>query len=98
MLGRNEAYELRRRLDAVMSEVGLLCLQAAHPSFREQAALIEIDALDTRYKLSDKRTQENPNARVGLELELGRLERRCAHLTSWLAANGLEAELPGTFA
>lgn len=93
MLDRTEAYELRRRIDAVMTEAGTLSVQGAHPSFREQAALIEIDALDTRFKLSDKRFQEDPSARVALELELGKLERRCAHLTSWLAANGLEAEL-----
>lgn len=93
MLSRIDVHDMRKRLEVVMSQAGALSLKGAHPSFRDQAALVEIDALDTRFKLQGGTLQEDPMARVSLERRLNRLERRCSSLAGWLEANGLSAEL-----
>ncbi len=92
MLTRLELHDLGRRIDAVMTTAGQLSLKAAHPTFREQATLIEIDALDTKFRLRGCTLGDDPLAHTLVERELTRLERRCADLLAWLSANGLDAE------
>ena len=92
MLGPRDILDLRRRIDALMTRAGELGLPGTHRTVREQAALIEIDAIDTKVRLRDCTLKDDPGARLVIERELARLERRCVDLAAWLITHDPDAE------
>lgn len=96
MRGPIDAYALRKRVDAVTETAGALSLSALPPGFREEAALVEIHALDVRYRLRAQDRHDDPQVRARIEGELDRLERRCAELSRWLRQHGRDAQTDAT--
>lgn len=90
-----EAEQLRRRVEDVVTKAGRLGLKPAHRTFRDQAALVELDALDAKLRLLDGSRATTSATLFTIDRALVRLERRCATLAAWLDANGLEAEFTG---
>ena len=87
-----EADELLRRAERVIGLAGTLSLKAAHRTFRDEAALVEIDALDAKLRLAVRPTQYDAATLFVVDRELTRLERRFDALGAWLDAHGLDAQ------